>query len=81
MNKNFPWNDTKRGKPKNSELNLSQCRFFLCKSDVGSSPSLHGERPMVNRVMDGSEFRKTQSFKEQVRAAATPGGVPRSRQP
>jgi hypothetical protein len=22
------WNDTERGKPKNSEKNLSQCHFF-----------------------------------------------------
>jgi hypothetical protein len=46
-----------RGKPKNSEKNLSQCHFVHHKSlmeDPGANPGLFNERPATNRLSHGT---------------------------
>jgi hypothetical protein len=47
----FWWNDIDRGKPKNSEKILFQCRFAHHKShciDLGANPGRRGERLATN---------------------------------
>jgi hypothetical protein len=45
------WNETDRGKPKNSGKNLSQSHFVHHKSHIpGSNPGLRGGRPTANRL-------------------------------
>jgi hypothetical protein len=43
------WNDIDRGKPKNSEKNLSQCHFVHHKFQ-GVNSSLRGNKPVTNRL-------------------------------
>jgi hypothetical protein len=50
------WNDIDRGKPKDSEKNLSQYHFVYHKShwiDPGANPGRRGERPAINRLSHG----------------------------
>jgi hypothetical protein len=47
------WNDTDRGKPKDSEKNLSQCHFvhhIFHWIDPGANPGRRGERPATSRL-------------------------------
>jgi hypothetical protein len=51
------WNDNDRGKPKNSEKNLSQFHFVHQKShwiDLGANPGRRGESPATNRLSHGT---------------------------
>jgi hypothetical protein len=52
-------NDIDRGKPKNSEKNLSQCHLVYHKShwiDLGANPGLRDERPGINRLSYGTAY-------------------------
>jgi hypothetical protein len=53
------WNDIDRGKPKNSEKNLSQCHFVHHKSNMGTNPGLRGERPATNDLSHGTVLTYT----------------------
>jgi hypothetical protein len=49
------WNDIGRGKPNDSEKNLSQSHFvtaYPTKTDLGANTDLHGEKPVTNRLRD-----------------------------
>jgi hypothetical protein len=50
------WNDIERGKPKNSEKNLSQCH---CSTQIPRvlNSDLQGERPATNRLSYGTAFQ------------------------
>jgi hypothetical protein len=51
------WNDNDRTKPKNSEINLSQCHFVHNKShvtDLDAKPNLRSERTATNRLSYGT---------------------------
>jgi hypothetical protein len=51
------WNDSDRGKPKDSDQNLSQCHFIHHKShsiDLGASPGRRGEKPATIRLSHGT---------------------------
>jgi hypothetical protein len=43
-----------RGKPKNSEKNLSQCYFVHHKSHTVANPGLRGQRPETNHLGHGT---------------------------
>jgi hypothetical protein len=50
------WNDTDRGKPKDSKKNLSQCYSVHYKSYIAilaANPGLHGEKPVSNHLCYG----------------------------
>jgi hypothetical protein len=52
------WNDIDRGKPKDSEKNLSQCNFVHHKSqwiDQGANQGRRGERPATNLLSSNSK--------------------------
>jgi hypothetical protein len=56
------WNDIDRGKPKNSEKNLSQCHFVHQNPtwiDPGANPGLPGERPATNHLSHGTALLST----------------------
>jgi hypothetical protein len=47
------WNDIDRGKPKDSEKNLSQCHFVYHKSHMdrqAASAGFRSEKPVTNRL-------------------------------
>jgi hypothetical protein len=51
------WNDTDRGKPKDSEENLFQCRFVYSKPHIdfpGSEPGPPWEKPAIKRLCFGT---------------------------
>jgi hypothetical protein len=54
------WKDIDRGKPKNSEKNLSQCHLVHHKShwiDLGTNPDRRGENPATNHLSHGMACR------------------------
>jgi hypothetical protein len=51
------WNVIERGKPKDSERNLSKCHFEHSKSNMdclGANPVLRGKKPSTNRLSYGT---------------------------
>jgi hypothetical protein len=45
------WNDIDKGKPKNSEINLTHATWSTTNpiwTDLGTNLGLHGERPVIN---------------------------------
>jgi hypothetical protein len=54
------WNVIDRGKPKNSDKNLSQCHFDHQKSHMdGANPGLRGERPATDDLSHGTARKST----------------------
>jgi hypothetical protein len=67
------WNDTDRGILKVWEKNLSQCHFTHNKStrtDLGTHPSLCGERPVTNHLNHCTASMNLQSYKGRVQILA-----------
>jgi hypothetical protein len=51
------WNDLDRGKPKDSEKNVSQCQYVHTTNatwtDLDANPGLRVEKPVIDRLCYG----------------------------